>query len=134
MINAYISALQIAGYTAKDFFDPDFSIDTGIICNLGRAINEFQGLTSKENEPLTPVHERNYGMHNSKMSQEGISWRLSCNYNNSIVIEKLNMFNTASEEGQVAERISIQLQNEEDEIYTANDLKTMFLVPGQRLK
>lgn len=134
MINAYISALQIAGYAAMDFFDPEFSIDTGIICNLGRAIHEFQGLTSKENEPLTPVHERNYGMHNSKMSQEGVSWRLSCDYNNSIVIEKLNMFNTASEEGQVAERKVIQLSNKENEIYTASDLRTMYLVPGQRLK
>lgn len=134
MINAYISALQIAGYKAKDFFDPEFSIDTGIICNLGRAIHEFQGLTSKENEPLTPVHERNYGMYNSKMSREGISWRLSCNYDNSIVIEKLNMFDTASEEGQVAERINIKLENKVDEIYTVNDLKTMYLVPGQRLK
>ena len=134
MINAYISALQIAGYKAKEFFDPEFSIDTGIICNLGRAIHEFQGLTSKENEPLTPVHERNYGIYNSKMSQEGISWRLSCNYDNSIVIEKLNMFDTASEEGQVAERINIKLENKMDEIYTETDLKTMYLVPGQRLK
>ena len=41
MINAYISALQIAGYAAMDFFDPEFSIDTGIIGNLGRAIHEF---------------------------------------------------------------------------------------------
>ena len=73
-------------------------------------------------------------MYNSKMSQEGISWRLSCNYDNSIVIEKLNMFDTASEEGQVAERINIKLENKLDEIYTATDLKTMYLVPGQRLK
>ena len=134
MINAYITALQIAGYEAKVFFDPEFSIDTGIICNLGRAINEFKGLTSKENEPLTPVHERNYGRYNSKMTQEGISWRLSCNYHNSIVIEKLNMADTASENGQVVERINIQLQNQEDEVYTTKDLRTMYLVPGQRLK
>ena len=73
-------------------------------------------------------------MYNSKMSQEGISWRLSCNYDNSIVIEKLNMFDTASKEGQVAERINIKLKNKIDEIYTATDLKTMYLVPGQRLK
>ena len=50
MVNTYISALQIAGYPAK----------------------------------------------NSKMKEEGVSWRLSCNYENSIVIEKLNMYDTAS--------------------------------------
>lgn len=133
MVNAYISALQIAGYPAKNFFDAEFTIDTGIICNLGRAIHEFKGLTTKENEPVTPIHERNYGMYNSKMKEEGVSWRLSCNYENSIVIEKLNMYDTASVRGQVAERKVIQLNNL-DEIYTSSDLKTMYLVPGERLK
>lgn len=133
MINAYISALQIAGYPASNFFDAEFSIDTGIICNLGRAINEFKGLTNKENEPLTPVHERNYGIHNSKMKEEGVSWRLSCNYNDSIVIEKLNMYDTASVRGQVAEKKVIQL-NKLNEFYTSSDLKSMYLVPGERLK
>jgi hypothetical protein len=133
MINAYISALQIAGYPANNFFDAEFSIDTGIICNLGRAINEFKGLTNKENEPLTPVHERNYGIHNSKMKEEGVSWRLSCNYNDSIVIEKLNMYDTASVRGQVAEKKVIQL-NKLNEFYTSSDLKSMYLVPGERIK
>lgn len=133
MVNAYISALQIAGYPAKNFFDAEFTIDTGIICNLGRAIHEFKGLTTKENEPVTPIHERNYGMYNSKMKEEGVSWRLSCNYENSIVIEKLNMYDTASVRGQVTERKIIQLNNL-DEIYTSSDLKTMYLVPGERLK
>ena len=50
MVNAYISALQIAGYPAK----------------------------------------------NIKMKEEGVTCRLSCNYENSIVIEKLNMYDTAS--------------------------------------
>lgn len=133
MINAYISALQIAEYPSSNFFDAEFSIDTGIICNLGRAINEFKGLTNKENEPLTPVHERNYGVHNSKMKEEGVSWRLSCNYNDSIVIEKLNMYDTASVRGQVAEKKVIQL-NKLNEFYTSSDLKSMYLVPGERLK
>ena len=93
----------------------------------------IQELTTKENEPVTPIHERNYGMYNSKMKEEGVSWRLSCNYENSIVIEKLNMYDTASVRGQVAERKIIQLNNL-DEIYTSSDLKTIYLVPGERLK
>ncbi|MBQ9313437.1 MAG: hypothetical protein IJ220_00285 [Clostridia bacterium] len=134
MINAYVSCLQMAGFKPKDFFDYRFSIDTGIICNLGRALTEFRGLTNKENEPLTPVHERNYGMHNSKMTQEGVSWRLSCNYNNTIIVEKLNMFDTASEKGQVSFRKIISLHGGEDEIYSSKDLEAMYLVPGQRIQ
>ncbi len=132
MINAYISVLQKAGYHPSLFFDYKFSIDTGIICNLGRAINEFCGLTSKENEPLTPAHERNYGKYNSKMTKEGVAWRLSCNYNNTILIEKLNMFDTASETGQVAYRKVIKLNSQTDEIYELLDLKNKYLIPGQR--
>ena len=132
MINAYISVLQQAGYDADLLFDYKFSIDTGIICNLGRAINEFCGLTNKENEPLTPTHERNYGMYNSKMTQEGVAWRLSCDYDNSIVIERLNMFDTASEKGQVSYRIEIKLEAQTDEIYKMSDLREKYLIPGQR--
>ena len=73
-------------------------------------------LTNKENEPLTPTHERNYGMNNSKMTQEGVAWRLSCEYDNSIVIERLNMFDTASEKGQVFYRFVIKLEEQTDEI------------------
>lgn len=132
MINAYISVLQEVGYDAALLFDYKFSIDTGIICNLGRAISEFCGLTNKENEPLTPTHERNYGMYNSKMTQEGVAWRLSCDYDNSIVIEKLNMFDTASEKGQVSYRTVFHLEAKTDEIYKMSDLRQKYLIPGQR--
>lgn len=132
MINAYVSVLQTAGYGADLLFDYKFSIDTGIICNLGRAINEFCGLTNKENEPLTPTHERNYGMANSKMTKEGVAWRLSCDYNNSIVIERLNMYDTASENGQVSYKMVISLEAQTDEVYKMSDLKSMYLIPGQR--
>lgn len=131
MINAYVSALQVAEFEASDFFNPDFTIDTGIICNLGRAVSLFKGITTKENEPLTPVHERNYGKFNSKMSMEGTAWRLSCDYNDSIVIEQLNLFNTTESEGQVAYKKSIQL-DKDDEILKQSDLLTQYLIPGQR--
>lgn len=131
MINAYISALQEAGYNPSDFFNPNFTIDTGIICNLGKAVSEFKGITSKKNEPLTPVHERNYGKHNSKMSQEGTAWRLSCDYKNTIVIEQLNLFNTADSEGQVAFKKQICLRDC-DEVLKHSNLQKEYLVPGQR--
>lgn len=131
MVNAYISALQEAGYTAADFFDPEFTIDTGIICNLGRAVEQFKGITLKVNEPLTPVHERNYGSYNSKMSKEGTAWRLSCDYNNKIVIERLDLFNTTAEQGQVSFKKQIQLE-QNDEILNQISLANNYLIPGQR--
>lgn len=131
MVNAYVTALQEADYNASDFFNPEFTIDTGIICNLGRAVSEFCGLTSKKNEPLTPTHERNYGRYKSKMSQEGTAWRLSCDYNNTVTIEELQLFNTTDESGQVSFRKQINL-NENDEILKQADLDTSYQIPGQR--
>lgn len=102
LVTAYVYALKKANYTPNEFFDRNFTIDTGIICNLGRAVSEFDGLTSLENEPLTPTHERNYGMYNSKMKQEDTAWRISCDYDNEIIIEKLELKNTATENGQTS--------------------------------
>ena len=132
--NAYVSALQQAGYPASVFFDKDFTIDTGIICNLGRAISEFKGLSSKEDEPLTPTHERNYGSYNSTMVVENVSWRLSADYGDSLTIERLNMANTAKEGGQVSFKKTIKLNDSEDSKFTLKNLQGEFLVPGQRVK
>ena len=130
MIKAYISALKIADYKPVDIFNPDFTIDTGIICNMGRALKEFCGLTQKVNEPLTPTHERNYGYHNSTMTKEGIAWRLSCDYGDNLLIEKLSLKDTASEDGQVVmqKRIELSIKDEKTDM---SCLKSEYLVPGQ---
>ena len=39
IIDTYIKILKNANYSPSLFFDSDFTIDTGIICNIGRAIN-----------------------------------------------------------------------------------------------
>lgn len=132
MIEAYICALKLSGYSPCEVFDPNFTIDTGIICNMGRSIGEFKGLTEKKDEPLTPTHERNYGKHNSTMTVEGEAWRLSCNYNNSVLIEKLSLRDTASVGGQVRESYTIRLKHRDDKL-SMNDLKAYYLVPGQKL-
>lgn len=130
MIKAYISALKIADYKPADIFNPNFTIDTGIICNMGRALNEFCGLTQKVNEPLTPTHERNYGRHNSTMTQEGTAWRLSCDYGDKLLIEKLNLKDTSSENGQIVWQKEIRL-SVKDETMDVSCLKSEYLVPGQ---
>ena len=130
IVDAYVYALKKADYMPNNFFDKNFTIDTGIICNLGRAISEFNGLTGFENEPLTPTHERNYGIHNSKMKQEDSAWRLSCDYNDEIIIEKLELKNTATANGQTSYQKRIKL-NHNDELLSFSSLKNDTLIPGQ---
>ncbi len=133
MIEAYVFALQSAEYSPSVFFDPNFTIDTGIICNLGRAISEFKGITFKENEPLTPTHERNYGRKNSTMAKESVAWRLSCDYNNSIIIEELNLAATSDFGGQVSFKKRLQLDTPNHALSSKN-LSKEYLIPGQRRK
>ena len=127
LIEVYIQALKDAGYHSDVFFDKNFTIDTGMICNLGRAINLFKGITKFINEPLTPIHERNYGRHCSTMKQENYVWLLGCDFHNNILIEKLDLFNTASVEGQV----SIKKKIEIDGFNIKIDENSKYLFPGE---
>ena len=130
MISIYAESLKNAGYSANCFFDKNFTIDTGIICNLGRALHCFKGLVSFENEPLTLNHERNYGIYNSTMTTESVAWRLSCQYNDKIVIEKLNLANTSTNEGQEVSKKEIQLNISDEELNQKN-LLIRPIIPGQ---
>ena len=128
IIEIYVKALKEANYKSDVFFDKKFTIDTGIICNLGRAINLFKGLTKFINEPLTPIHERNYGRHCSTMKQENYVWLLGCDFHDNILIEKLDLFNTASTEGQVSIRKRIKIEGFNKKISE----EEYYLYPGAR--
>lgn len=130
LIQVYLKALKQAEFKPSTFFDKNFTIDTGTICNLGRAINLFKGITKYINEPVTPSNERNYGRYCSIMKQENYGWRLSCGINNTLIIEKLDLFNTASENGQVSFRKVIDLKLENEKI---DDYDKKYLVPGCNL-
>ena len=127
LIEVYIKALQESKYPSDVFFDKNFTIDTGMICNLGRAINLFKGITKFINEPLTPIHERNYGRHCSTMKQENYAWLLGCDFHDNILIEKLDLFNTASVEGQVSIKKRIEIEN----FNVKMDEKGKHLYPGE---
>ena len=127
VLGVYIKALKLANYPADVFFDKNFTIDTGIICNLGRALSYFKGLTNYVNEPLTPIHERNYGRHCSTMKQENSVWLLGCDFDNNILIEKLDLFNTASVEGQVSYKKKIEIDGFNDNV----DGHDKYLYPGE---
>ncbi len=126
IVGVYVQALRGADYPATCFFDSKFTIDTGMICNLGRAITYFKGLTKYINEPLTPTHERNYGRHCSTMKQESYVWMLGCGFNNTIDIERLDLFKTASVEGQTSYREELTIDGFNKKV----DDKIKYLYPG----
>lgn len=127
LINVYVNALKMANYPADVFFNKNFTIDTGMICNLGRAITLFKGLTNFVNEPLTPIHERNYGRHCSTMKEENCVWLLGCDFDNTIVVEKLDLFNTASTKGQLSYKKSIKIDGFNEKILDSSK----YLYPGE---
>lgn len=127
VLEVYVEALEQASYPATCFFDSKFTIDTGIICNLGRAIKYFKGLTKFINEPLTPTHERNYGRYCSTMKQENSAWLLSCGFDDNLIIEKLDLFNTASTQGQVAYKHNLRINHFNKKV---KEGKEQYLYPG----
>ncbi len=131
MLDSYKNAIKLAGYSPAVFFDKDFTIDTGTICNLGRAINQFKGLVSIENEPLTLNHERNYGKINSTMTKEENAWRLSCDYEDNLIIESLDLASTATMDGQVRYVKNIKLCRMNEKLHF-NDINNIELIPGQK--
>ena len=60
------------------------------------------------------------------MKQENYVWKLACGFNNTINIEKLELFKTASVEGQTSFRHDIHMENLND-IVNESD---MYLYPG----
>ena len=129
LVTIYVDSLKESGYSSDCFFDSKFTIDTGTICNLGRAINLFKGITSYINEPLTPTHERNYGRYCSTMKQENYVWKLSAGFDDTLVIEKLDLFNTATQKGQTSYRKVLKFNNINEKKL---DDKKEYLYPGVR--
>ena len=60
-----------------------------------------------------------------------IRFRSKGDYNNKIVIERLDLFNTTAEQGQVSFKKQIQLA-QNNEFLNQNSLENNYLIPGQR--
>ncbi len=125
LLQSYVRALKIADYPSSTYFDKEQSVDTGHICNLGRAYSEYKTIASRPDLPLTPKHERAFGP-TGELAEEGIAWRLAvtpqdsaksaCGERNtyqeqpSILIEKLDLAMTATSSGQSQARYFIRTQ------------------------
>ncbi|MBI6885098.1 hypothetical protein [Pseudomonas putida] len=125
LLQSYVRVLKIADYPSTTYFDKEQSVDTGHICNLGRAYSEYKTIASRPDLPLTPKHERAFGP-TGELAEEGIAWRLAvtpqdiaknaCGERNtyqeqpSILIEKLDLAMTATSSGQSQARYFIRTQ------------------------
>ena len=141
LINTYISALKISNLPPEYFFDKNFTVDTGHICNLGRAYQEYKLLASRKDLPMTPNHERTFGL-NSDLANEGVVYRLAPSNErrksntlskqklnlNKFIIEQLNLAATSTFYGQS----EIIYEFELDRLHTSKMEKNAPpIIPGQ---
>lgn len=146
VVQSYIRILNLAGLPASAFFDKELTIDTGHICNLGRAYREYKVIASRPDLPLTPNHERAFGI-TGELAEEGVAWRLAISpihgktspnsargerntYRSSpsILMERLDLAMTATPEGQSRERFF--LKAESIERVSIQDARAFPLTPG----
>lgn len=148
LVIGYRRSLELAGFSPSLFFDKEFTRDTGTICNLGRAYAEFRPFASRPNLPLTPAHERAYGLRSS-LASEGLVWRLavapfslntkvptsqhgarnSLTESPKLMLEELDLRATSTESGQSTRRFWLPIN--EIQSLPLSVLKEQFLVPGQ---
>ncbi|WPU55907.1 hypothetical protein SQW19_16510 [Stenotrophomonas acidaminiphila] len=150
VLKSYMRVLHLADYPATAFFDKHLSVDTGHICNLGRAYHEYKAIASRPDLPLTPNHERAFGL-TGELAEEGQAWRLAVapvlgassttsargernTYRNSpsILVERLDLAMTATPEGQSRERFF--LKTESIERITIRDALRFPVIPGHHAK
>lgn len=143
LLKSYVRVLMIADYPSTAYFDKEQSVDTGHICNLGRAYSEYKTIASRPDLPLTPKHERAFGP-TGELAEEGIAWRLAVTPQEiaknargernayqehpSILIEKLDLAMTATSSGQSQARYFIRTQPSQR--ITLKDSMQFPVIPG----
>ena len=61
------------------------------------------------------------------MKEENCVWLLGCDFDNTIVVEKLDLFNTASTKGQLSYKKSIKIDGFNEKILDSSK----YLYPGE---
>ena len=149
VVSSYIRVLSLADYPPSAFFDKDLTVETGHICNLGRAFHEYKAIASRPDLPLTPNHERAFGL-TGELAAEGQAWRLAVvpvggdesatssrggrnafRSAPSILMERLDLAMTATPEGQTREKYFLRV--EDIETITLKDAKYFPVIPGHAM-
>lgn len=74
VVKSYVRMLRLANYPPAAFFDKNITVETGHICNLGRAYHEYKSIASREDLPLTPNNERAFSELEATEEQ---AWRVA---------------------------------------------------------
>lgn len=143
MVSAFRRALEVSGLPARYFFDKNFTIDTGEICNLGGAYKDYRGLASRKNSAVTPQHERVYSA-NGSLATEGKIWIIGVSPTNSgfrgtdtsvscpsLFVEEQDLTKRSSLEGHAVRRWYIPLRKEDVEVVNSSSHKHRYLIPGR---
>jgi hypothetical protein len=133
LVEGYVNVLETAGYEAKYFFNPNFTINAGSIRNLGKAFVEYRGLVSKPEMVVTSEHESRYGK-TSFFAGEGKIWRIVPLYKGNspmLMVEAQNLYNRTNINKGISDRYfipfgGIERLNFENEIHENN-----YVIPGQ---
>lgn len=146
LVQTYVAVLKEAGYEPHYFFNRNFTIDTGQIVNQGRAITQFKGLASKEDDSLTAHDMRGYGKDVSFSAMRDHVWRIAplpmsastdriqLGYKNpgssqeggsggAISVSKLDRFNLYPVETVIIEGVEV-------ERFAIGDARRQFMLPG----
>jgi hypothetical protein len=148
-LESLIRVLRGATLPAELIFNKSVVSDTGHICNLGRAYGEYKAIASRPNLPLTPHHERSFGVA-GELAQEGVAWRMAIHpgagsmLNSAqlgarnptheypaVIFEMLTLQQTATTAGQSMGRHYIRLPKGSIEHVTQKNLATEYWIPGQ---
>ncbi|MGI9849330.1 hypothetical protein [Vibrio vulnificus] len=139
LIDSYVRTLKLARLPAKSFLDKSITMDTGQICNLGRAYNEYKPLASRQDLPMTPNHERAFGK-KGDLASEGTVFRLAPGgrqrisnklsrintKEDELIIEELDLSSTSSEDGQSKQHYKIFLEG--NVVKTMKQLKEPIII------
>jgi hypothetical protein len=145
LVTTYRKALEESGLPASYFFDKNFTIDTGEICNLGGAFREFKGLTSRKNSVITTQHDRVYSPSGS-LATEGCIWTIGvspmipearCSGIPSsypaLYVQEQDLKQRSSANGCILRKWYIPLRPGDVETLNSSHHKSSYLIPGRKV-
>jgi hypothetical protein len=133
LVEGYIRALMTAGYNAGYFFNPYFTINAGVIRNLGRAYLEYKSLASKPEMTVTAEHESRYGK-SSFFAEEGKIWRIAPMYSNNspvLLIESQELNKRTEINRGITDKYIIPFRGVERLNFETEIKGDKYVVPGQ---
>jgi len=132
LVEGYVHALRLAGYSAPYFFDSRFTINAGNVRNLGRGHREYRYLTSRPEMAVTFENEARYGK-TSFFAGEGKKWRIAPFYirnNPALLIQEQDFGRRTDNNAGVVQKHIIEFEGVERLIFDEEIEKNKYIVAG----